>query len=144
MARAALTVAVDGDTELRRALGDLAPAVEAAVKTANVALSSEIVKTAQRIAGGVGPQARRAASVLRAVRGGTAGGAELRPTSAVPFATSSAEFGSNQYRQFKRWHGAGADAGYFLNPAIRQVDVPERYADLLDVAVTDANGARNG
>lgn len=44
------------------------------------------------------------------------------------------EFGSHQFHQFRTWRGSGADAGYFLYPAIRAEapEIPERYGDVIE------------
>ena len=55
-----------------------------------------------------------------------------------PFALG-AEFGSKRFRQFEPWRGAGATAGYFMWPAIRE-EIPKliaAYGDAIEKAFTD-------
>lgn len=67
-----------------------------------------------------GLRASKAAAAAQVILGGAR----------APFALG-AEFGSNEYKQFKAWTGAGQGAGHFLYPEIRaeRDRISEMYLD---------------
>lgn len=115
------------------------------LKDANYDVASKVVVWAQARAGGIGAMQARAAATLRPsraqARAQVAGGGAKAPFFA------GAEFGAGRnkvrttrrgqvqgWNQFREWRGNGADAGYFLFPAIRDhnTEIVNIYADAVE------------
>lgn len=152
-ARGSRFVAVQGLDELRRELRRLDDeTIINELKDTNQAVARDVVGWAQQRAGSLGPMERRAAASMTASRAQK--GAQVRLGGArAPFA-AGAEFGAYRGRQrvlaggrtvtgwnqFNPWRGNGADAGYFLYPAIRAhtAELVETYAEAIDRIVAKA------
>lgn len=126
-------VRIDGLADFRKRLkaaGDDDLSKE--FKDANHKIAENVVQMARYKATLLGPMQHDAAQQLRAARSGVQ--AEVRFTNKRGF-EHGAEFGAGRNRQrstrrgmvtgwnqFKPWRGNKADAGYFLFPAIRDLD----------------------
>jgi len=97
-------------------------------------LSDETIRRARAWAARIGRQQSRAADTLRPQPRGA--GAVLP---ASPAWNVGAEFGSNRYRQFPRWRGSGSGAGYFLFPALGEVNMIKQSAELVAKMVREFN-----
>lgn len=93
----------------------------------NRRLTDETIKRARAWAARIGRQQSRAASTLTPARTGAAGAT----LPASPAWNVGAEFGSNRYPQFPRWRGSGPGAGYFLYPALGEVNMLKQSSDLI-------------
>lgn len=146
MARGTDSIKVAGLDELRRELRRLdTPGLVDELKTVNYDVAEQVVGWAQANAARWGPMDQRAAATLSAARAQKAARVRLGGARA-PFA-QGAEFGAGHnkprptargtvrgWNQFRSWRGNGADAGYWLYPAIRDHtdEIVERYGDGLE------------
>lgn len=138
---------VTGMAELRAVLAELAPELVGRLDRLNADLAQEIISRAR--GGARGKQAAHAAATLGPVVSPGGGGVSF---GGLPYAMG-AEFGAGRdrarqrrtgtyrgYNQFPPYRGSGPTAGHFLWPAYREVNVQERYAELLDLVLAEVWG----
>lgn len=136
-------VLVEGLSDLRRELGKLNLTDD--LKDVNFRAGEIIVKRAQQNAASLSSMQQNAAATLKSSRQAARAVVTLGKNS-VPYALG-AEFGAGRdikqagrnrgytgLNQFEPWRGRGADAGYFLWPAIRDSaqEVLDMYGDELE------------
>ena len=127
-------VKVVGGNELARAWNGLPQDVQDAIAKVNAQLTRAIINDAKHWAQVTGKQQVRAAAQLESTTNPRTGKISLSSSTNLPYAMG-AEYGSNQYRQFKRWRGAGNNAGYFLWPALRDNDAITAYSEMLATVI---------
>lgn len=109
---------VEGLNELNRALKALGPELQKELKQTNLDVAQLVADDARGIAHSLGGVAAHVAPSIQAKGYTTSAGVGFGGPG-YPMA-GGAEFGSIRFKQFKPWRGNGADAGYFVYPAIRQ------------------------
>lgn len=126
------TVAVEGLTELNRALRRMGPEFPKEMRAVNKTVAEFVANDARSNAYSLGGVAAHVAPSIKASAGTTSAGVAFGGPS-WPMA-GGAEFGSIRYKQFQPWRGNGPDAGYFVYPAIRQdADrIEDEYTEAVD------------
>lgn len=112
----------------------------ASLRTVTTRLPSEIRKADMTLAADIAARAHAKAIGLGSVHKHVAPGIVARgPTVGLDAASQpailGAEFGGGarpRTRQFPPFRGSGPGAGYMLFPTIRELDVVERYGEILD------------
>ena len=102
------------------------------LRQVNKEAAEDVARYARAKASALGGVQNKAAGSLRP--GGTQRGGYVKlGGNRFPFALG-AEFGSIRFKQFPAWRGSGADAGYFLYPALRKrtQHLVEKYGDEIE------------
>lgn len=121
-------VQVQGLRELNLALRSIGKEAQAELRGASKDVAETVMSDARALGMSEGGVAAKVAPSIRATAGVKSAGLGFGGA-AYPFA-AGAEFGSKRFAQFKPWRGAGANAGYFVYPAIRR-EAPRLEEDYL-------------
>lgn len=124
-------IRIEGLREFAASLKVLEQQLPRELTKANKEAAALLAAEARELGISLGSVAAKAAETVMA-RASSTGGFVVGGAGAPYF--FGAEFGAFAYKQFKGWRGNGAEAGYFVYPAIRANEerVVELYADRIE------------
>lgn len=132
-------IRVEGLTELQRALKKI-DGFERELSKTNRETAQMVMADARGEAQSQGSTAAHVAPAIKTTASATYAAVSLLTSGRYAMA-AGAEFGSDRYRQFKKWTGFGENAGYFMWPTIRRDadKIQHKYESGMDDLLKRAN-----
>lgn len=111
-------IRVDGLVELNRSLKAMGPEFKGELRKTNKIVADFVATDSKGAAIALGSTPAHVAPTIKSTAGALSAGVSLGGPGFEMAA--GAEFGSDRFKQFQPWRGAGEDAGYFVYPTIRR------------------------